>query len=303
MADDKFCQYCGSTLPPGVAFCPNCGSPVAKTPTESPPSPSPVQPMAPTTPYVPSPGLQPYIPPPQFTAPPGGPLPEQKMEIPVVNTVGEAVNLYLSNFFAIFIPFLIAAIITRVLISVITGGIIAFGAGIPALWPLAFLVSIIGIVISILVNGIVGGIVIHEASEAYLGRKSNISGFSVARERMGDLFMGSIIYALYVFFGLILLIIPGLYFAAKYALWQPSVILEADSGNGIGRSSELTTNNRWEIFWIIVIVFIIQAVVSSLGFTSGLGIGGLVVQAVLDALVAPLLTITATVVYYKTQGR
>ena len=198
---------------------------------------------------------------------------------------------------------MIAAIIARFLITITTDGIYAIGAGIPSLWPLAFIVPIIGIVISILVNGIVGGVVVHEASEAYLGRKSDTSGFSIAQARLGDLFIGSILYALYVFFGLILLIIPGLYFAAKYALWQPIVILEADSGNGIGRSSELTTNNRWEIFWIIVIVFIIQAVVSSLGFTAGLGIGGLVVQAILDALVAPLLTVTATVVYYKTQGR
>ncbi|MHA1860999.1 MAG: hypothetical protein ACTSVM_01710 [Candidatus Ranarchaeia archaeon] len=199
-----------------------------------------------------------------------------------------------------FIPFLIAGFIAFLFNAIVTGSLRLMFLSIPQLRPFVFIVQTIDSLVGVFVNGIVGGIVVYETAQAYLGQKSEVSGFSVAKQRMGDLFIGSLLYSLVVVFGLILLIIPGLYFAAKYALWQPCVILESASGNGLSRSAELTQNNRWEIFWIIAIVLGLQLIFGDIGAISGLPNVGL---AIIRAIVAPLTAVTGTIVYFKVQGK
>jgi small-conductance mechanosensitive channel len=71
--------------------------------------------------------------------------------------------------------------------------------------------------------------------------------------RFWDFLLGSILYALIVIGGLILLIIPGIYWAIKYQFYGYLII---DQGMGpmdaIKKSSELTDGVKWNllVFWL-----------------------------------------------------
>lgn len=69
----------------------------------------------------------------------------------------------------------------------------------------------------------------------------------------------------------LLLIIPGLMAATRWAVGGPAVVVEkAGATDAFERSRELTRGNRWLVFWLIVI-WIVAAVAIELGVSSALG--------------------------------
>jgi hypothetical protein len=74
--------------------------------------------------------------------------------------------------------------------------------------------------------------------------------------RFWDFLLGSILYALIVLGGLILLIIPGIYWAIKYHFYGYLII---DQGMGpmdaIRKSGELTDGVKWNLllFWLVLV--------------------------------------------------
>jgi len=68
-------------------------------------------------------------------------------------------------------------------------------------------------------------------------------------KKWGALFAARFISGILIFLGFLLLIIPGIVLAVRYALLDSAVVLEGANPNAaMKRSTDLTAGRRWEIF-------------------------------------------------------
>jgi hypothetical protein len=81
---------------------------------------------------------------------------------------------------------------------------------------------------------------------------------SVALRRLPGMIAGSVIFAVAIWIGTILLIVPGMYLWGKLELWAAAAF-DDDAGaiDGLGRSWNMTVGNWWRTVTIISIALII----------------------------------------------
>jgi hypothetical protein len=125
-----------------------------------------------------------------------------------------------------------------------------------------------------------------------------------------------ILVTLGIYIGLILLIIPGVILALRWAITAPVVVIERDGPTrSMGRSAELTEGHRWAIFglfllfliaaWIMQIV--VGAVFGALGVAGGSPVVGLTtfglvfmgVSAAVQAIVTLISTVGTASLYFE----
>jgi hypothetical protein len=89
--------------------------------------------------------------------------------------------------------------------------------------------------------------------------------YSAVWPRVPALIAASVIAAVVIGIGLLLLIVPGLYLLTIWSMIAAVIVLEGRSaGESFSRSHELVRGNGWNVFGLIVVVFIIVAVASGL---------------------------------------
>lgn len=105
--------------------------------------------------------------------------------------------------------------------------------------------------------------------------------------------------------GLVLLIVPGLILFTWWSLVIPIVVLERPGvGASFGRSRELVRGNGWRVFGVLVVLFIAEQLLASvlgaivLAVNSGV-VGNAIIELLVQALVAPLTAIAATLMYLE----
>jgi hypothetical protein len=112
----------------------------------------------------------------------------------------------------------------------------------------------------------------------------------------------SILFGLGVGLGFVLLIIPGLILLTIWSVVAPVTVLEAPGVfHAFGRSRELVRGNGWNVFGVIALVFLAVAIVSvAVGLaTDSLGVvGRSLVQWVVNAALAPVTALSASVLYF-----
>ncbi len=112
----------------------------------------------------------------------------------------------------------------------------------------------------------------------------------------------SILFALGVAVGFILLIIPGLYLLVMWSVVAPVTVLERPGVfAAFARSRELVRGNGWAVFGVIVLVGVTVLVISlAAGLVSGsLGsLGRALVQWAVNAAIAPVSALSASVLYF-----
>jgi hypothetical protein len=176
------------------------------------------------------------------------------------------------------------------------------GGGTAAL-GLALLVSLVGIVAGFWYQGVV----VAAVQDMEDGRRDFSVGelFESVRPYVGPLVGAGILGGLGIAVGLLLFIIPGLVLLTWWALIAPVIVLErAGVTQALGRSRQLVRGNGWQVFAIIVLLAVVQAIVSSIFREIAIGISDTrVVDAigsyVGNVIVAPLTGIAATVVYLR----
>lgn len=107
--------------------------------------------------------------------------------------------------------------------------------------------------------------------------------------------------------GLILCLVPGLFLLTIWALVAPVVVVEGSGVMGaFGRSRELVKGNGWQVFGVLIVMFLITLVAQQVLLAIGSGIGddvgrglGFLVAA---TLTAPLSALTASVLYFTLVG-
>jgi hypothetical protein len=117
----------------------------------------------------------------------------------------------------------------------------------------------------------------------------------------------SLLFAIGVGIGFVLLIIPGLILLVMWCLVAPVTVLERPGVfRAFSRSRELVRGNGWPVFSVIAVVYLTVIVIS---IAAGIGAGSLgpIGRAVVDwavtVAVAPVAALSASVLYFALVGR
>src|SRR4029079_5628063 len=119
---------------------------------------------------------------------------------------------------------------------------------------------------------------------------------------LGPLVLVSLIFGVSVAIGFVLLIIPGLILMTIWAVVAPVTVLERPGVlAAFGRSQDLVRGNGWNVFGVIVLVYIAVVIASLLVgiVASPLGSGGRALgQWGVNSAIAPITALSASVLYF-----
>jgi hypothetical protein len=105
--------------------------------------------------------------------------------------------------------------------------------------------------------------------------------------------------------GLILFIVPGLILLTIWAVIAPVIVVERSGAiDAFGRSRALVKGNGWQVFGVIVVVFLITAIVSFVLRAIGLGISDsfavlALFSLIASTLTAPIAALAASTIYFN----
>jgi hypothetical protein len=167
-----------------------------------------------------------------------------------------------------------------------------------------FLIALLFWVLSTLYQGMV----VELVQDIQDGRRDNSVGdlLRSVSPVLVPLLAVSLIFGITVGIGFVLLIIPGLILMTIWAVVAPVTVLEHPGVfAAFGRSRELVRGNGWQVFGVIVIVYLVVVLVSVFAgvIAAPLGsVGRSLVQWVVNAAVAPVTAVSASVLYFALRG-
>jgi hypothetical protein len=130
---------------------------------------------------------------------------------------------------------------------------------------------------------------------------------SAALPYIGPVAGASILAAIAISIGLLLLIVPGLFLITIWAVIVPVIVIErAGVLASFGRSRELVRGRAWHVFGTLVLVYLIMLVVNIVlglifrALPHVLGSGLSVIIS--GTLISPFLALVVTLVYYRLVG-
>jgi len=144
---------------------------------------------------------------------------------------------------------------------------------------------VLEIVLGLFLNTIGEAVILFGAFQ-YLRGQPVVPGEALQRSlaRFLPILGFAILYALALFFGFILFVIPGIILFVMWTVALPACVVE-----GLGpidcmrRSTDLTRGYRWKIFGIFILLTIISAIVGGI-INSIAGQGGIVAKALIGVL-------------------
>ena len=218
-------------------------------------------------------------------APPAAPISSDRRVTPPTDAAyGEQAGILLPAAAAVFAVELVLFI---VLFSISAG--------------LALIASVVGIIFSTFYTGMVVGLV----SDVQDGRRDQSVGdlFAAVTPVFWPLIGASIVVAIGVGIGLVLIIVPGLIFLTWWAVTSPVIVLERPGVfAALGRSRALVRDNGWQVFAVLVFFFVISAIaggiVGAIGASGGT-VGRAIGQFVASTATAPLGALAASVMYFE----
>ncbi len=130
---------------------------------------------------------------------------------------------------------------------------------------------------TVIIGGLIGwipvlGSLIHAgfiriALNVYDGESPDVMDLFGEVDKWLRVFFGSILYGLIVLGGLILLIVPGIYWAIKYYFFIYCIV-DRDMGitEALRASGELTQGHKWSLFFLWIVLGLINALGAILCF-------------------------------------
>lgn len=163
---------------------------------------------------------------------------------------------------------------------------------------------ILASLVSLVLHTFYQGVVVRLVDDVRDGRRDYAFGelFSSVSPVVVPLILASLVVGIGVMVGLVLLIVPGLFLMTIWAVVAPVIVLErAGVFDALGRSRELVAGNGWNVFGLIVILFLLMfvfvAVVAAIGFAVGPALGVLL-SLIASVLVAPVTALAISVLYF-----
>lgn len=172
----------------------------------------------------------------------------------------------------------------------------------------SLLAGLVGAVTGLILQGTVIYGTVTDLSE---GRVTLADCLSVGLRSFLALLAIGLLMGVAIFFGMILLIVPGVIMAIVWSVTVPVYVVEQrEVFASFGRSVDLTRGNRWRIFGLAVIYFVafivVGLVVGALGGVAGVfGSGSamtlrfVLVQPLINAVVAMIGAVGVAVLYVE----
>jgi hypothetical protein len=161
---------------------------------------------------------------------------------------------------------------------------IDLGNALGAQKPVFLLFTLVGLIASFVTRAILAGAVIFRTARDMAGESTSVGeSFAAGRRRWGAMLALMIVTGLLTGLGLLLLVVPGIYFALQWAVAGPALALSGrGSADAREESARLTQGRRWAmlLFYLIVIATLLC------------GIGLLIVVESALSLVAPSVLVT-----------
>jgi hypothetical protein len=168
--------------------------------------------------------------------------------------------------------------------------------------------SLLAIVIDLVATTLFTGMVVELVADVQDGRRDASPGqlFRAATPVIGQLILVGIVAGIGIVIGFVLIIVPGLILITVWSVAAPVVVLERPGVfPALRRSRELVRGNGWQVFGVILVLYILVAAVSLIiegaadSASSGVGI---VVRVVIGVLTAPFSALAASVLYFELRG-
>jgi hypothetical protein len=166
----------------------------------------------------------------------------------------------------------------------------------------------VGAIVSLIAQVLYAGYVVRLVQDVRDGRRDHTVGelFSAAAPAIPTLIGNGILFAIAVFIGFILLIVPGLILITIWAVTAPAIVIErAGVIEAFGRSRELVRGNGWPVFGAILIAFVIIVVFSIVMSAIGAAIGDagqVILSAIANILAVPVAALVASILFFDLGG-
>jgi hypothetical protein len=169
--------------------------------------------------------------------------------------------------------------------------------------------TLLGSLVSIVAAFLLQAALVKAVQDVRDGRVDMSVGETVAAARpyLWSVMGASILAAIAIGIGLILIIVPGLILITIWAVIVPVIVIEQSGAlASFGRSRELVRGRGWHVFGTLVIVYVILIVVnlvlglifSALPHALGSGLS----SVISGTLISPFLALVVTLVYYRLVG-
>ena len=227
------------------------------------------------------------------------------VQFSIGRVIGDSFGVYARNFVSFTALALVIGLVSLFFQLLIFVPMMVSGAQDPTQmnWGLVFL----GSVIPMIVNALTQATIIYGTFQDLRGQRASI-GDCIARG-LGSIvpvIIGSILLALGVGVGFMLIIVPGLILIVMWWVYIPAIVVESKGIIGaFGRSRELTRGRRWHVFGLIMLVGIVVLIITfvigkvlqdATGQVST--VGSIVQYAVLSVLTAFNSVLVAVGYYY-----
>ena len=151
------------------------------------------------------------------------------------------------------------------------------------------------------------GMVVEAARDILDGRRDHTIGTLIqsAMPVIGPLLVAGILAGIGIAFGLILLIVPGLFLLTIWSVIAPVIVIERLGAlESFGRSRELVRGHGWQVFGVIVVIFLVEFIVGAVlqaiaNSVVDSFVGYTVADLLVRLLVAPLAALAAAVLFFE----
>jgi hypothetical protein len=218
-------------------------------------------------------------------------------KIDVGNVLERTFKVY-GEQFSLLIP---AALVLFIPVAIIEGLVLSAGGALASL-----LAAAIGVVATFWFQGMV----VEAVNDIMDGRRDHTIGslLQSAIPVIWPLFAVGIVAGIAIAIGFVLIIVPGLYLLTIWAVVAPVIVIErAGVFASLGRSRELVKGNGWQVFGVIVVLFLIGLILGVVlgAITASVAdslVGRSIAQLISRVLVGPLSGIAAAVLYFQLKG-
>jgi hypothetical protein len=169
--------------------------------------------------------------------------------------------------------------------------------------------ALVAVALDLVAGTLFTGMVVELVADVQDGRRDASVGqlLSAVTPVLGQLILVGIVAGIGVVIGFILIIVPGLILLTIWSVAAPVVVLENPGVfAALRRSRELVRGNGWQVFGVIVVLYIVVGIVGiiieSVADSAGSGVG-IVVRVIVGVLSAPFAALAASVLYFELGGR
>jgi hypothetical protein len=184
------------------------------------------------------------------------------VQFSIGRVIGDSFGVYARNFVSFTALALVIGIVSLLFQLLVFVPMMVSGAQDPTQlnWGLVFL----GSVIPMIVNALTQATIIYGTFQDLRGQRASI-GDCITRGlgAIVPVIIGSILLALAVGIGFMLIVVPGLILLVMWWVYIPAIVVESKGIIGaFGRSREVTRGRRWHVFGLIMIVGIVVLIIS-----------------------------------------